>query len=47
MVGNHEQLLKFWKSGAYTTADVFPDSVPWLLVCGSFDTLRWAARHLD
>jgi len=35
------------RRGAYTTADVFPDSVPWLFVCGSFDTLRWAARHLD
>jgi len=44
---NRVELEAFWKSGAYTTADVFPDSVPWLFVCGSFDTLRWAARHLD
>jgi len=29
------------------TADVFPDSLPWLFVCGSADTLPWAARHLD
>ena len=28
-------LMAFWQSGKYTTADVFPDSLPWLFVCGS------------
>src|SRR5258708_37324106 len=44
---NRAELIAFWKSGAYTTADVFPDSLPWLFVRGSADTLPWAARHLD
>ena len=42
---NREELVAFWKSGVYTT--VFPDSLPWLFVRGSADTLPWAARHLD
>jgi hypothetical protein len=44
---NRVELLEFWKSGKYTTADVFPDSLPWLFVRGSADTLPWAAMHLD
>jgi hypothetical protein len=44
---NRDELLAFWYSGK-TTADVFPDSLPWLFVRGSADTLPWAAaRHLD
>jgi hypothetical protein len=39
--------MPFWKSGAYTTSGAFPDSLPWLFVCGSADTLPWAAVHLD
>jgi hypothetical protein len=30
-----------------TPDDVFPDSLPWPFVCGSADTLPWAARHLN
>jgi hypothetical protein len=41
---NRDEL--FWRSGK-TTADVFPDALPWLFVCSSADTLPWAARHLD
>jgi hypothetical protein len=44
---HREELMAFWKSGKYTTADVFRDSLPWLFVRGSADTLPWAARHLD
>jgi hypothetical protein len=44
---NRDELMAFWKSGAYTTADVFADSLPWLFVRGSADTLPWAAVHLD
>ena len=44
---NREELMEFWKSGKYTTPDVFPDSLPWLFVGGSADTLPWAAGHLD
>ncbi len=31
---NRDALLKFWKSGEYTTPDVFPDSLPWPFVRG-------------
>ena len=44
---NREELVAFWQSGKYTTADVFADSLPWLFVCGSADTLPWASEHLD
>jgi hypothetical protein len=44
---NREDLVAFWQSGKYTTADVFADSLPWLFVRGSADTLPWAAEHLD
>jgi hypothetical protein len=44
---NREELLKFWASGQYTTASVFPDSNPWLFVCGSPNTLPWAVRQFD
>jgi len=43
---NHKELIAFWHSGEYTTPKIFPDSLPWLFVCGSADTLPWAARHL-
>jgi hypothetical protein len=38
--------MSFWRLDK-TTADVFPDSLPWLFVRGSADMLPWAARHLD
>src|SRR5262249_9417254 len=41
------ELLKFWKSGEYTTPDIFPDSNPWLFVAGEPDTLPWAAEQFD
>jgi len=44
---NRPELMAFWQSGAYTTTDIFPDSLPWLFVRGSADTLPWAATHLD
>ena len=44
---NREELMAFWQSGKYTTADLFPDCLPWLFVCGSANTLPWAARQLD
>ncbi len=45
---NHrEALLAFWRSGK-SDAEVFPDdTLPWLFIDGSADTLPWAARHLD
>jgi hypothetical protein len=43
---NRDELLKFWASGEYTTAEIFPDSKPWLFICGSPDTLPWAERML-
>jgi hypothetical protein len=43
---NRDELMEFWKSGA-PTHEVFADSLPWLFMCGSADTLPWAARHLD
>ena len=41
------QLIKLWKSGEYTTAEIFPDSKPWLFVCGDPGTLPWAAGQFD
>jgi hypothetical protein len=46
-IENRDELIKFWKSGEYTTPDIFPDSRPWLFVCGSPDTLPWAAEQFD
>jgi hypothetical protein len=43
---NRDELLKFWASGEYTTAMFFPNSMPWLFVKGSADTLPWAERVL-
>jgi len=43
---NRDELMEFWRSGK-TTADVFPDSLPWLFMHGRADTLPWAAVHLD
>jgi hypothetical protein len=43
---NRTELVAFWKSGAYT-ADVFPDSLPWLFVHGSADKFPWAAKQFD
>jgi hypothetical protein len=42
---NRDELMAFWRSGK-TTADVFPDTLPWLYVGGSADTLPWAAVQL-
>jgi hypothetical protein len=41
------ELMKFWRSGAYTAPDVFPDSKPWLFIAGEPGTLPWTAEHLD
>ena len=41
------ELLTFWKSGEYTSSKIFPDSRPWLFVCGNADTLPWAAEQFD
>jgi hypothetical protein len=30
-----------------TRPDIFPDSKPWLYVCGSADTLPWAEEQFD
>src|SRR6476661_9578129 len=38
---NRAELLAFWRSGK-TTAEVFPDALPWLWGCGSADPLPWA-----
>ena len=44
---HRDELLAFWKSGEYTTNDVFPDSLPWLFDRGSRGTLPWAAKQFD
>ena len=44
---HRDELVAFWKSGEYSTAEIFPDSKPWLCVCGSADTLPWAAQQFD
>ena len=38
--------MAFWKSGEYTVSRIFPNSLPWLFVRGSADTLPWAERML-
>jgi hypothetical protein len=38
---------RFWKSGEYTSDEIFPDSVSWLFTRGSADTLPWAAEEFD
>lgn len=35
---NRTELLKFWRSGEYTT------DILWLFICGSADTLPWAEQ---
>lgn len=44
---HREELLKFWASGEHTTGEIFPDSKPWLFVCGRPGTVPWAARQFD
>lgn len=44
---NRDELIAFWKSGEYTDFDIFPDSLPWLFVAGSPNTLPWAAEQFD
>jgi hypothetical protein len=44
---HRDELIAFWKSGEYTAPDIFPDSRPWLFVCGSPNTLPWAAEQFD
>jgi hypothetical protein len=44
---NRAELIAFWRSGEYTTPDVFEDSVPWLFTHGYPGTIPWAAAHLD
>jgi hypothetical protein len=44
---NRDELIKFWQSGEYTTAEIFPDSRPWLFVRGEPSSLPWACEHLD
>jgi hypothetical protein len=43
---NREALIAFWKNGEYAAPDIFPDSKPWLFVCGE-QTLPWAAQQFD
>jgi hypothetical protein len=43
---HRDALMAFWASGEYTTAEIFPDSLPWLFAKGSPDTLPWAERVL-
>jgi hypothetical protein len=44
--GHRDELMAFWRSGQYTTAEVFPDSLPWLFDCGD-GGLPWAAKQFD
>jgi hypothetical protein len=44
---HRSELIAFWKSGQYTTAEIFADSKPWLFVRGDADTLPWAAEQFD
>jgi len=50
---NREVLMKFWRSGKYTTTDNFAQfglnvsSKPWLFVSDSRPTLPWAAKQFD
>jgi hypothetical protein len=45
-VANRDELMAFWKSCKYTTADLFADSLPWLFVRGYAGRLPWAAVQL-
>src|ERR1700682_4751683 len=42
-----DELMAFWKSCKYTTADLFADSLPWLFVRGYAGRLPWAAVQLE
>jgi hypothetical protein len=42
-VANRDELMAFWKSCKYTTADLFADSLPWLFVRGYAGRLRRAS----
>lgn len=44
-----DEMRADWKtaSGEYTTGEIFPDSKPWLFVCGRPGTVPWAARQFD
>jgi len=50
---NREALLAFWRSGKYTMTDDLAEfglnvrCLPWLWVCGSRNTLPWAAKAFD
>jgi hypothetical protein len=44
---NRAELMVFWRSGQYTTPNVFPNSLPWLFARGRPDRLPWACEHLD
>jgi hypothetical protein len=44
---NRTELMKFWRSGEYTSPRTFADSKPWLYACGTPNTLPWAARQFD
>jgi hypothetical protein len=41
---NRDELSAFWKSGEYTSPEIFPDCKPWLFVCGDRHSLPWAAQ---
>jgi hypothetical protein len=44
---NRDELMAFWKSRKHTGPETFPDSKPWLFICGDADTLPWAATKFD
>jgi hypothetical protein len=44
---NRDELIAFWKSGAFTATKYFPDSLPWLFVRGDPHSLPWASKVLD
>jgi len=50
---NREALLAFWRSGKYTMTDTLAEfglnvrMLPWLFICGSRNTLPWAAQEFD
>ncbi|MET4478831.1 hypothetical protein [Bradyrhizobium sp. F1.13.3] len=44
---NRADLLEFWRSGRYTTPDIFPNSLPWLFARARPGRLLWAYEHLD
>jgi hypothetical protein len=51
--GNRDALMAFWRSGKSAHADDLAEfglnirMLPWLLVCGSRNTLPWAAKQFD